>query len=74
MKRQVNPLLEEYQMQTDSLLTSREKNQVLSYAFYDVYDVTIGGWDNDACTGCCCFEQVCKALGARHYTCRQRYG
>ena len=63
MKRQVNPLLEEYQMQTDSLLTSREKNQVLSYAFYDVYDVTIGGWDNDACTGCCCLACICLASG-----------
>ena len=64
MKREFkNDLLNEYLMQSESVMSEKEKDDLASYVFYDAYDVTIGGWDSDACNGCCCLACICLASG-----------
>jgi hypothetical protein len=59
MKRKnSNPLLNEYLDQVNNSLTVFEKKQYESYSFYDVYEVTIGGYSSGP--GCC---EVCTACG-----------
>lgn len=62
-----NPLLREYLNQIEDNLEFNEKKQYESYSFYDVYEVSIGGYSSapgccEACVGCgflICLCNIC---------------
>ena len=58
--KNVNPLLKDYLDQVDNSLTVSEKKQYESYSFYDVYEVTIGGYSSGG--GCCEGIMACGCL------------
>jgi len=52
-----NKLLEEYNNQIKNVLDEKENKIFNSYAFYNVYEVTIGGYETSGggfCITCCC--------------------
>ena len=53
-----NKYLNEYNSQIENILSENEVKSYADYSFYDVYDVTIGGYDGGG-EGCACCLIVC---------------